>query len=197
MNGQVFTLFPELLYLNEVDLKDLTFNEEDFKFVSNKFNSTTESTDILLDEKYNDLKAQLQWHVDFYFYNVLKVVPATKIFITESWINKTVKNEFHHLHRHGNSIVSGIVYLNDAHPSGVTKFSSGKYSTLSFEYTEHNQFNAIQFGVSPKKGRLVLFPSSLHHETDLYKGDESRLTLSFNTFVQGKINQTNTQYLVL
>ena len=35
----------------------------------------------------------------------------TKLYITQSWMNKTMPGEFHHPHKHPNSIVSGTFYI--------------------------------------------------------------------------------------
>jgi hypothetical protein len=34
-------------------------------------------------------------------------------YITQSWLNYTETNQYHHKHEHPNSLVSGVFYVND------------------------------------------------------------------------------------
>ena len=41
--------------------------------------------------------------------------------------------------------------------------------------------------VESEKNQMVLFPSSMYHEAPTNVNDETRITLSFNTFIRGEL----------
>jgi uncharacterized protein (TIGR02466 family) len=112
----------------------------------------------------------------------------TEIYITESWLNKTEKGQSHHRHWHPNSVISGVVYLAGDPESGHLRFITSQYNTLEFEIAETNIYNAKSWASPGIPGSIILFPSNLEHLVDEYQGDIPRISMSFNTFVKGKIN---------
>ncbi len=56
---------------------------------------------------------------------------------------------------------------------------------LSFDSKEINPFNSIQTGINVKKGDLILFPSHIQHFVLPVEQKQTRISLSFNTFVKG------------
>ena len=47
------------------------------------------------------------------FCNTIPTFTFEDLQITESWANKSVKGEEHHIHHHPFSVVSGVMFLND------------------------------------------------------------------------------------
>jgi hypothetical protein len=72
---------------------------------------------------------------------------------------------------------------------GNTSFITSQYDTLEFDITEANLYNSKSWSVDPAVGTMLIFPSSVEHLVQPYDGDEPRISLSFNTFVRGKLNQ--------
>ncbi len=44
----------------------------------------------------------------YYYNNPNNITP----YITQSWLNYTETNQYHHKHQHPNSLVSGVFYIN-------------------------------------------------------------------------------------
>ena len=109
--------------------------------------------------------------------------------ITQSWINLTKPGESHHTHTHANSFISGVYYVK-ADPSldNIT-FYNDILSTdmIKFNIQKYNQFNSGTWLFPVGTGKLILFPSSLPHSVDPTKGQEDRISLSFNVFPFGVI----------
>ncbi len=111
-----------------------------------------------------------------------------KLPITICWANKTSKLQAHHEHAHPNSFLSGIFYLT-SHTDAPTTFV---YPSYWF-----NQYPGIDFfnskkhryvhQILPVKSTLILFPSHIRHGVVGHKNPEVRYTISFNTFLSGKI----------
>ena len=110
---------------------------------------------------------------------------GAEFYITQSWFNKTVPNKHHHSHMHPNSIISAVLYVEG--PNCPTFFyNRDSFNNFTFfDKINGNPFTANKVGVVNEPGRLVLFPSYLHHEVDINKGNSDRYSISFNTFVKG------------
>lgn len=126
-------------------------------------------------------------------------LPFTKIVITETWSNKSFKNEWHHGHIHFNSFLSGVFYLNTS-DTGNTWFSIDNfwYDFFLIENNLAKDFNADKRLVihkeSPEMGKLILFPSKIFHSVDNHEDKEPRFSIAFNTFPDMLILK-NTYYL--
>ena len=110
--------------------------------------------------------------------------PFEKIVLTQSWANKTITNEQHHLHTHPNSLISGIFYLT-SHESGATFFE--KEDSWKTNLFFNNDSNKINTKIKPTSGKLLLFPSQIRHGVTKIESLEERYSIAFNAFPSGKI----------
>jgi uncharacterized protein (TIGR02466 family) len=117
------------------------------------------------------------------------ICPSNKVkpYITQSWLNYTKKNQYHHKHQHPNSLVSGVFYINADEKLDKIKFFKEDYQPIKLEIKEYNLFNSQSWWFTVKTGDIVLFPSSLTHMVETKEGDNTRVSLAFNVFVEGKI----------
>ena len=103
-----------------------------------------------------------------------------KIKISRMWANISLGRSGggHSVHRHPNSLWSGIMYITEG---ADTKFLDPVYarSLSSIEIPIVNNFDRLT--VTPKPGSLIIFPSFVQHFTDAHYGDNIRITISFNT----------------
>ena len=61
-----------------------------------------------------------------------------------------------------------------------------------------NVYNSNLWWFPVETGQLILFPSSLTHSVETKKGNNTRISLAFNTFVKGTIgNNTELTEIVL
>lgn len=111
--------------------------------------------------------------------------------ITSCWANKSKKLMSHHQHSHPNSIVSGIFYLTSNDQDGPTVFYLENYWTqkLRKDFRINNLYmNTFSTKHFPEKSTLILFPSHLEHSVSTVKTNNDRYTISFNTYLDGSIN---------
>lgn len=94
------------------------------------------------------------------------------------WYNKLVKNGYHTSHIHQTGWLSGVIYLKTInHPDsdeGAIEFGLHGYD---FPIIDKNYPRKIH---RPKRGDIVLFPSSLFHRTIPFKMDTERSTIAFD-----------------
>ena len=189
----IHQLFPEPLYfsklervLTQEELKIL--NEHKKKTKKNAGNSRTKDSYVLEHKALKNLKKDLQTKVMDYFDKVICTDNLITPYITQSWINYTKSNQFHHKHNHSNSLVSGIFYINaDKNVDSVTFYNGRLDSRIKLDITKYNIFNSSSCTFPVETGNLLLFRSSLEHGVDKKKGNNIRSSLSFNIFIKGTV----------
>lgn len=117
--------------------------------------------------------------------------------ITICWANKTSKLQAHHKHAHPNSFLSGIFYLT-THSDTPTTFEYPSYWFNQYLGIRHNaKKHRYEYQILPTKSTLILFPSHVRHYVMANKNSEVRYTISFNTFLSGKINNDDNSKMKL
>ena len=102
--------------------------------------------------------------------------------MTQCWTNKNPPNSKHHEHVHPNSIISGVFYFRQSKTLPPIQFSKSIQEGIKLNPEKYNQLNSETFLLPMVDGELVLFPSSLRHSVPFNKGNETRYSMSFNTF---------------
>ena len=75
-------------------------------------NSTSIDNYILEQPIFKDLKNIFEQHLEEYLKKVICPVETNiEIYITQSWLNYTGINQYHHEHSHDNSFLSGVFYF--------------------------------------------------------------------------------------
>ena len=102
--------------------------------------------------------------------------------ITSMWSIVNKQNSFNERHHHGNSALSAAYYVNADKDSGDIVFYDPRQA-FTFSHPEPSQINDLNAqvkSVTPKSGRLVLFPSFLDHSVNPSQSSEDRIVISFN-----------------
>ena len=108
--------------------------------------------------------------------------------ITQSWLNITGKDMYHHIHQHPNSFFSGVFYLKTL-PNDRIEFQSEDIFSGMFDIEHYNEFNCKMQWINIEKHDLLLFRSSLVHNVPVNKTTDDRISLSFNTWVSGTVGK--------
>ena len=188
-------IFPEPVYVSTID-RALTKEElktiNKYKKETNKNEGNLTSSDnyVLENKTLKNLKEDLQKRVVDYFDKVICTTNSITPYITQSWINYTETNQFHHSHFHSNSYVSGVFYIAAKKEVDQIIFYRHDQKTFELSVARYNDFNSASWWCSVQTGDVVLFPSSLHHGVEKKKGPDTRISLSFNVFFKGKIGAT-------
>ena len=158
------------------------------KTTRNKSGNITSSNKNILDQPvFKNIKQELELIIEDYVEKI--IVPSNNItpYITQSWLNYTEPGQFHHTHAHDNSYLSGVLYFNCHETLDKIKFYSHKYDTIRPKTNTFNYFNSATWFFPVKTKEVILFPSSLTHGVDIKEGNNTRISLAFNTFVKGTI----------
>jgi hypothetical protein len=68
-------------------------------------------------------------------------------------------------------------------------FYKDGWQQIKFPPEQWNPYNSESWWFEAYAGRLILFPSSLTHMVPEVKGDDTRISLSFNTFPVGVVGE--------
>ena len=200
----IHQLFPEPLYFSKLErvltTKELKiFNEHKKKTQKSTGNSRTNDDYVLEHKALKNLKKDIQTQIRVYFDKVVCTNNITP-YITQSWINYTESDQFHHRHSHPNSFVSGIFYISaDKEVDNVTFYKALQDERIRLNIVgQHNFFNSPGWTFPVETGNLLLFRSSLEHGVNKKKGNNIRISLSFNIFIKGTVgNKTDLTELIL
>ena len=194
---EVIPLFPSPLYVTEIE----DFTPQELRFVHredlySKYDNTegtlvgSDRFDILQAPEMYRIKSFIQTHLNNCATNVMCV--ENDLFPTIAWLNRTKKGAYHYQHHHVNSIASGVIYFTDK-PAPI-EFHTDRtcaWSTLKIFPKTYNQYNTHSNIIEVKKGTLIIFPSYLEHSVLRTTNDIERISLSFNTWISGKIGLLN------
>jgi len=188
-------LFSTPIYMTNIDRsftkKELQFVEKQKKHcVKNEGNINTKDNYILNRKEFKNIKKFLDKACKDYLERIICPKNNIELYITQSWLNYTEENQYHHRHEHPNSIVSGVLYLDSDKANDMIKFFSHiKYQQIKPEIDDekYNIWNSSSWWFPVETGQLVMFPSSTTHQVDNKKGDNTRVSLAFNTFYKGTI----------
>ena len=197
-------IFPTPIYLSNLNRKltslELKFVEKSKKNVYKNEGNVTSNNNYILNEKpFTNIKKDLDERVQDYFNKVLSTTDAVTPYITQSWLNYTEANQYHHKHAHPNSLVSGVFYINCHEELDKIKFFNDDYKTIKPEIKDWNLYNSESWWFSVKTGDIIMFPSSLKHMVETKQGDNTRISLAFNVFIKGTIgnNKNLTELMFL
>ena len=196
-------IFPTPIYMSKLDReltkKELSFvDKSKLDFYKNDGNITSNNNYILNQKVFGSLKEDIYLRVEDYFKKVLSYTDAVTPYITQSWLNYTETNQYHHKHAHPNSIVSGVFYINCHEEFDKIKFFKESYKAIKPEIKDWNLYNSESWWFTVKTGDIILFPSSLTHMVETKEGDNTRISLAFNVFIKGTIgNNKNLTELIL
>jgi len=125
-----------------------------------------------------------------YFDSTLKMV------ITTCWSTKTMPFKRHITHNHQQTLIGGILYLDDFQ-SGETVFTTPnpwlRYQNEHIMNVSTQQLSQSKLTtkIVPEKGKLVLYPPHIFHGTMPNKDKKIRHTLAFDAFFSGKIYENS------
>ena len=192
MEATITGIFPTPIYISKLDReltnKELSFIDKTKLDVHNNTGNTTSNDNYILNNKeFKDIKKELDLKIEDYFQKVISTTDAIKPYITQSWLNYTETNQYHHKHSHPNSLVSGVFYINCHEEHDKIKFFNDKYSSIKPEVKDWNIWNSETWWFPVKTGNIILFPSSLIHMVETKQGDNTRISLAFNVFIKGTV----------
>lgn len=177
---------------------------QNFKALSSNRSGPNESLGIYPTDKNNNVigiyEEKIFGEIQKYVDEVTRIhfTDNINLSICDSWLTKTTMGQRCEYHLHQFSILSGLVYLTD-HKKSET------YFTLDDPFYENHktifgpiikkQENVVK--IQPKKGKLIIWDSTIPHKLSTHTDTTTRYTLAFNTFFTGSIHNQPSMRLSL
>jgi len=188
-------IFPTPIYTTKIDRgftkQELQFVNEQKKHCSkNDGNINTKDNYILNRKEFKNVKKFLDKHCKEYLNTVICPKNNLELYITQSWLNYTETNQYHHQHAHPNSVVSGVLYFDSDVKNDKILFSHPiPYQQIvpETDNTKFNLWNSKTWFFPVETGNLFMFPSSTTHQVQTKQGTNTRISLAFNTFYKGSV----------
>lgn len=191
MEHKLYPIFPTSVMkfkfnrnLNEIE--NTFIKKQESKSKKNLGNYHSLNTFVLNENEMNSIKEFCQKGLEEYFKFVYEPTDNVKINITQSWLNWTKKNEFHHGHEHPNSFISGVFYPSAQKNKDRICFQKSDYQQIKIPSKKTNDYNTDRIELLVETGDLVLFPSKLSHYVP-FNETENRISIAFNSFVTGEL----------
>lgn len=192
--NEMIGLFPIPVMSSNIG-REFTQEEKDFMLKLptklNMGNVMSVDKNVLDYGELKNIRDFAQSKIEEYFQNIICPTTDASIYITQSWLNYTSKNQFHHKHSHSNSYLSGVIYI-DTHPTEDKIHFSNPINNLfplNMNSKQYHDFNAMDWWLPAQTGRILLFPSNLTHYVSNVQTDTQRISLAFNTFLRGEIGE--------
>ena len=181
-------VFPTPIYKSRVNVDNLFI--DDVECVSNGPDHLvllSKTDDLLEEERFSFLKNQIDHHVRHFYHDVLGYAQEVYPSMTTSWLVKSLPGQESEWHCHGNSVISGVVYLNSFEDCGNILFKEElqMMKPLHPPIQSNNIFNTRMCFFTPQRGLILLFPSTLFHKVDKNRSNYERISIAFNYFLKG------------
>lgn len=202
MEHKIIDIFPKAVMKFNIG-RELTNSETKFiktnenKFIQNTGNTFSKDTFVLENDEMKEIKKFCDEGLQTYFNKIYNPVSKTEIYITQSWLNWTKDNGYHHTHDHPNSYLSGVFYVS-ADDNDSIAFGRTHFDQFNIWSKEINDYNTKEVHLKVKTGDLIIFPSTTIHFVPPIKTSKTRISLAFNSFLKGEVGLKSTlDYLKL
>lgn len=186
----IHNLFPVPIGCYDLDRaltdKELSFIKGQHKY-DNEGNKTSADRKILERNELSELRKFMSDSVCKYFKEVYRPRDCVDLKITQSWCNYTEPGQYHHKHAHPNSFISGVFYPQANLEKDRVFFYRDGYEQVYLPPEEWNLWNSKSWWFAVGTGQLYLFPSGVQHMVPTTESEETRISLSFNTFPVGEV----------
>lgn len=121
----------------------------------------------------------------------LYYIDSIKLSVVNCWATRTSFLQKQRLHDHQQSIVGGIFYLTTSQSGETVFYQDDPWLKLQTEKivavaAGKNKPKKIMTKILPQKGKLILYPGHIMHETLVCK-EKIRYSIAFDSFFSGKI----------
>ena len=193
----IHNLFPTPVYITKIKRP---FTKQELQFENNQKNHCTKNAGnintkdnyILNRKEFKNIKKFLDKTCKDYLERVICPKNNIELYITQSWLNYTETNQYHHKHAHPNSVISGVLYFDSDKENDKILFSDPiTYKQIKPDIDKYNVWNSDTWWFAVETGMLIMFPSSTTHQVETKKGNNTRISLAFNTFYKGSVGSNS------
>ena len=217
LSNEIFTLFPLPVYKTNIGRKLTKQEKDEFDVIISENLEDRHETEFkkISTDKYLlngtrkpllAIQSFIEQHLKEFVTTVLGInVDNASCNITQAWLNEYEPTASNPVHNHMNSIISGVFYINCLElpnkTDGINFINTGHKMVQDIELPVTRSTSTIFSNIIKQKttelhrisvvaGDLIMFPSSTSHSVDVNETlDQTRISLSFNTFMFGVLGE--------
>lgn len=189
--GQVRPIFPAgaVVRYKNAEHADISLDGLEFSTDSSSGTETTPNNlNVLDDPRFAALSTFLHDCVKDFLDNVY-CYEYENFKIVHAWVNRAAEGGYQRMHYHGNSVVSGVYYLQaDPQQSAPLMFDKAEINTqpyMAIAAREQTLFTANRVAYPSETGIAYLFPSQILHGYEMPTRGDERISLAFNVMLGG------------
>ncbi len=162
---------------------------QNLPMIRNRDNMISEDLYIFRHPELKSIADAVQEALNIYARTIMGI--SQTVYVTQSWALLNQPNVGMHSHAHSNSILSGSLYYCDL-PEPVSRVFFDRHTTyqqleIRPDPDKANLYNTSVNTITPRKGEVLLFPSSVNHMIEQNGSKDLRRAIAFNTFIRGKL----------
>lgn len=174
-------LKKECLRLSEVDLPGRKWSDANYPGGYTSYGSMDELHRF--SSTFRDLQKQLDRHVARFVRALEMDIDPKDLQMQTCWVNLMPAGVIHSMHIHPLSAISGTYYVQTPPQGGALKFEDPRMAGFMASpprkaKASRDQQRFVSF--RPKAGHLLLFESWMRHEVPQNRGNQLRISISFN-----------------
>ena len=196
-----YTWFPTTIYGEELNpsakvKQDMVSYVDDFrdknlaKFSYNPTLTGDSAGDYRLYKKdiFSWLNKEVSFHCKKYLSDIGIETDKIKLHATRAWPVVIRKGGYISRHNHPNAVLSVVYYLQSDGTGGNIKFHATNSPMIHFPCLVGNPtpLSGTNCYYGPDVNRILIFPSSLEHEVEIYSGESDRYSISYDIIVTRK-----------
>jgi uncharacterized protein (TIGR02466 family) len=190
MLGEVRDIYQMPVFFSSgYELSDAQIEHvKNLQYGHNEGNSMSLSMDVMRDPIFRPLSNYVDNCVAEYVHDNIGIAHSVEFHISSSWSNINKPGEYHHRHRHKNSIVNGVISLTEGNVLSFASDVLNIFPDWTFPYFKQTKYSDDRdYDIQMNKSDIVLFSSQMIHYVKKNTRTEDRISLGFNTMVGGEI----------
>jgi uncharacterized protein (TIGR02466 family) len=187
-------LFPTVVQLTNIGRE---ISDEEIECVrtikesgvqQNIMNSYSADHKVFDHPKLHSLRDEAEKSIENYLNQIISADKGIGYEIILSWLNWTKPSEGHHIHRHPNSYLSGVLYIDSEEGDNITFHRDTANADMFWiRPVVMHEANSKAWKVPIKSGDIVIFPSNFEHSVEHRGGTKERISLAFNAIPRGSL----------
>ena len=146
------------------------------------------------------LNRQINYHLDKFLEKLGVPSQRFSYHVQKSWPVVIEDGGSVYEHNHSNANFSAVFYIQteEGNDSGKIAFKSPNeiLGNLPLRYNDNNKLNMSVVKYRAIQNRLILFPSALQHEVEIYSGSTPRYSVSYDLNVTVEADERDNEFCV-
>jgi uncharacterized protein (TIGR02466 family) len=196
MNYNLKLLFPTPVLETNIEVsKDVLEYVKSLEYIRTECNNAniSKSMDVLNHTIMQNVSDLIDQSVKHYVLGVMSL-DDKDLFIERvaSWANTHEVGDWCQSHKHNNSYITGVWYLQTFEKCSDLTMDGWGFSPIFgfptiFQQRESNEINSDSWDLKVSEGKLYIFPSVCRHSVGKNESKDLRISIAFNYYIRSRV----------